>query len=101
LTRGPGLALEALDGAGRVSGVRKEHLDGDALLQPNVHRLVDDAHPALADRPDDLVFASNDVARLWKLGRHLVCHRGRRVAPIGAPCPALTARRLPRIPSRR
>ena len=37
--------------------VRREDLDRDRALEPRVLRLVDLAHPARADRRDDLVGA--------------------------------------------
>ena len=51
------LALEALAEL-RVDGeMRRQHLDRDRALEPRVARPVDLAHPARADRRDDLVGA--------------------------------------------
>ena len=50
-----GLALEALAGFGRGREVRRQNFDRDGSLQPRVARPVDLAHPARAERRQDLV----------------------------------------------
>ena len=51
------LALEPLPDLGRRREMRRQHLDRDRPLEPRVARLVDLAHPARADRREDLVGA--------------------------------------------
>ena len=45
-------------GVGRSLG--SEQLDGDATLQPEIHRLVDRRHPAPPDDPAELVAVADD-----------------------------------------
>src|SRR5262249_52788123 len=52
-----GLAAEADDLLGAGAGPDLEHLESDDAAEILVERLVDDPHPARAQRPEDLVLA--------------------------------------------
>ena len=54
---GPRLDLEAGEGAGIAPNVVRQNLDGDVAPEPRVPRPVDLAHPARAERGEDLVGA--------------------------------------------
>ena len=54
--RALGLLPKALDDLGTAREVLAQDLHGDTLLDDGVLGLVDQAHPALADPADDLVF---------------------------------------------
>ena len=54
------LLEEALDEAGAPRELRVEHLDGDARAEHRVRRLVDRAHPAVAEQADEAVLAVDD-----------------------------------------
>src|SRR6185503_6070569 len=56
------LALEARAQIGSMCELRRQDLDGDAAIEPGVAGAVDLAHPARAERPDDLVWTE---ARSW------------------------------------
>jgi hypothetical protein len=88
LTGGAGLALEARTELGRREHLRLEHLDGHALPDADVRRLVDDPHPSLADDTPQPVLAGDRVARRRHAGRALLHDPGR--------IPPGRARRLPR-----
>ena len=61
LRRGLGLALEARRKSGSSARARRDRLEGHVAVQERVVGLVDLAHRALADLPDDPVLA--DVGR--------------------------------------
>jgi hypothetical protein len=65
---GAGLALEAHDGIGVLEGLGQKELEGDALAEFRVPRLVHDAHAALADLAEQLVLAVDVVAGLRPKG---------------------------------
>ena len=54
---GLGLALEARQAVGMGGHVLGQHLDRDLAAEPRVARAIDLAHPARAERRDDLVGA--------------------------------------------
>src|SRR5690606_10966712 len=62
LAGAPGLLAEALDHLGPAREVVAQDLQGDPLLDRDVLGLVDEAHPALADPPEDPVALLEDGA---------------------------------------
>src|SRR6185295_6496643 len=56
------LALEALHGVALGGDGRVQHLDGDAPVDGRVVRLVDAAHPALAEHAKDPVLLIDRVS---------------------------------------
>ena len=52
--RRPGLAAEALQAAGVEQSMPGQHLDGHAPVQGDLLGLVDDAHAAAAQLPENL-----------------------------------------------
>jgi hypothetical protein len=59
---GARLAFEARDGLRVSDDLGPEDLDGAAVAQAQVPRLVDDPHAALAERPDEGVFPRQGLA---------------------------------------
>lgn len=55
-----GLTLEASEGGGILGEMRREHLNGDVAAELRVTGAVDLAHPAGAERADDLVRTERD-----------------------------------------
>ena len=55
-------AFEALDGVLVLGDASVQHLDGHAAMDADVLALVDGAHAAFADQPDDAVLAVDDFA---------------------------------------
>lgn len=64
---GPGLPFEARERFGTIGRMARKDLDGDGAIQAAVARFVDFAHPAGAERGEDLVRAE---PRSWGEGRH-------------------------------
>ena len=60
------LAEKSRDGLGVPERVREEKLQRDALLELDVHRRDDDAHPALAEHALDAVFACEHIAFVYR-----------------------------------
>src|SRR5262249_40519798 len=58
-----GFAVEALDGPRRQVQGAAQHLERHAPVERHLAGLVDDAHAAAADLPDDLEIAQAPVAR--------------------------------------
>ena len=54
---GFGLTVEALEQVGILGKAAGHHLDGDDALDEVIHRLVHDAHAALAQNLNDVVLA--------------------------------------------
>ena len=72
LRRRLGLVLETLQLAGVQCRRERQHLEGDATAQRQLHRLVDDAHAAAADLADDVKIAEGFD------GRRIARRRARR-----------------------
>ncbi len=80
LHRGARLAQEALGERARLRRLRQQQLDRDPLLQLEVGRGDDDAHPAGADHPLDAVLPGDDLPRSHQPVGFVVCRRGGRHA---------------------
>ena len=80
LRRRLGLVLEALQLPGVQRRRERQHLEGDAPAQRQLHRLVDDAHAAAADLADDAEIAE----RLRRAGASVAGVDGARRSAAGA-----------------